>query len=369
MSRTLPSEIAENLKIIRKLDSDLDKVSIINGYKKLIVKIEDLLNTNESKDSKFIDSFIKEINRESKKLEPKQLDCLLTKVEKQINEHKSLVKLDKLNLGRSIIKKVLMRQSYSAGLPKLVDNVLSDESIIKLEKIDQREYYKHVNSDLVLTRYDIAIYVKSLITLIRILAPKIGLLSKYLNDIVNICTRLKMPIPWVLPSEARIAESYLVEEERKIAAFTFTKVKYTFKIYLPGEYDVKKQRRAIRPNLIHSLDASTIAILYQYLNKDLYTVHDCFAVTANNIPLLMYKLKMVYIRLYSTNNYLLDFDNTIRFNINKTYKDDIFKVDGKHIYMSDTKKSEQFPDVNEIINLYNHNNNIEKLTKSSYLLV
>lgn len=52
--------------------------------------------------------------------------------------------------------------------------------------------------------------------------------------------------------------------------------------------------RAIRPNLIHSLDATTIAILYNNLdNIDLYTVHDCFAVTAKQVSLLIFKLKMV----------------------------------------------------------------------------
>ena len=366
--KKLPIEIADNLEILRKLDSELDKVSIINGYTNLINKVDDMLNHDNFKD-KEIDLFEKKINREIKKLEPKQLNCLLTKIKKQVNQLNSLVKLNKLNLGRPIIKKILMRQSYSAGLPKLVNNVLSDESIIRLEKTDNKMYYKHVNSDFIFTRYDIAIYVTSLITLTRILAPKISMLSKYLNDIVNICTRLKMPIPWITPSGADIAESYLMEEERKIAAFTFTKAKYTFKIYLPGEYDVRKQRRAIRPNLIHSLDGSTIAILYQYLNKDLYTIHDCFAVTANNIPLLMYKLKRVYTRLYSTDSYLLDFDNTVRFNINKIYRDKVFKIDDNYINMPDTKKSESFPNVNEIINLYEDGKSTNRLNKSSNLLI
>src|SRR6266536_2091997 len=178
--KKLPIEIADNLEILKKLDSELDKVSIINGYTNLINKVDDMLNHDNFKD-KEIDLFEKKINREIKKLEPKQLN--------------SLVKLNKLNLGRPIIKKILMRQSYSAGLPKLVNNVLSDESIIRLEKTDNKMYYKHVNSDFIFTRYDIAIYVTSLITLTRILAPKISMLSKYLNDIVNICTRLKMPIP------------------------------------------------------------------------------------------------------------------------------------------------------------------------------
>ena len=394
----IPVELEDNLKILRNLDKDLDKISIVNSYTRLIDKVdnmlvqdkyiynqtEPLLKKPESKPLKNIlskskplknsltietDLFLEEIEKENKKLEPKLLNNLLTKVEKQLSELNSLKKLDALDLGRPIIKKVLMRHSYSAGLPTLVNNVLTDESIIQLEKTDDKMYYKHVNSDLIFSRYDIAIYVKSLTTLIRILSPKIDMLSKYLSNIVSICTRLGIPIPWLLPSGANIAGSYLVEEEHKIAAFTFTKAKYTFKVYVPGQYDIKKQKRAIRPNLVHSLDACTIAMLYSNLKKDLYTVHDCFAVTADNIPLLMYKLKMVYIRLYSTNTYLLDFDNTVRFNINKSYGDKVFKVEDNYINMPGRDKSELFPNVNEIINLYDNDKKIDNLKESSNILI
>lgn len=45
------------------------------------------------------------------------------------------------------------------------------------------------------------------------------------------------------------------------------------------------------PNLIHSLDASNIQLLCKFLNENeikipLYTVHDCFASTANNMSIL-----------------------------------------------------------------------------------
>lgn len=41
------------------------------------------------------------------------------------------------------------------------------------------------------------------------------------------------------------------------------------------------------PNLVHSLDASSLALLLNsYFNEGLdniFTVHDCFAVTANSV--------------------------------------------------------------------------------------
>lgn len=83
------------------------------------------------------------------------------------------------------MKKILIRQAYSALLPTLVNNVFSDKSIIELEKIYNKMYYKYVNSDLIYTIHNIAIYVKSLITLIRTLSPKMNALFKCLNNIVG----------------------------------------------------------------------------------------------------------------------------------------------------------------------------------------
>ena len=51
------------------------------------------------------------------------------------------------------------------------------------------------------------------------------------------------------------------------------------------------------PNLIHSLDASSIALLYERLSENntynLFTIHDCFAVTTDKVELLINLLKAV----------------------------------------------------------------------------
>ena len=82
------------------------------------------------------------------------------------------------------------------------------------------------------------------------------------------------------------------------------------------------------PNLIHSLDATTIAILYSSFKNvgPLYTVHDCFGVTANNVPRLILKLKLVYIQLYSSTGYLKKFDTFVKTTINETCGDDTYKI-------------------------------------------
>ena len=209
----LPEQINSSIILVKELNNKLNKNNIIRELDKLIYEVDKRLDDiiykgleeikqksskNLKSDKKFMwtpskefSSFTKNINNQFKLLQIKELDAILNKVEQNIKELKSLIKLDKMNLGRPIIKKVLMRQSYSAGLPTLVDNILLDDSIVEIEK----NLFKHINLDVKFTRYDISIYVKSLIAVTRLVAPKINALSKYLNNIVSICTRLQMHVP------------------------------------------------------------------------------------------------------------------------------------------------------------------------------
>ena len=232
-----------------------------------------------------------------------------------------------------------MRESYSASIPSLVKNALSNEDI-KEHQVDREFYYTYKGSDVKFTRSDMSLYVMSIKEVISRIAPKIKLLSDYLNAIVRICTALEVPVLWRLPHGAEISQSYLASNKKKITPFSFTKSNYTFIKFVSGSYEGGKQRRSLRPNLVHSLDATSIALLYNNISKEvsLYTIHDCFAVTANNVPMLVNKLKLVYIAMYSSTNYLAEFDAMIRLNINTVHGDDKFVVDGNYVYIPDGRK-------------------------------
>lgn len=104
------------------------------------------------------------------------------------------------------------------------------------------------------------------------------------------------------------------------------------------------------PNLINSLDASSIAILYSYLSKnkitDIYTVHDCFAVTANNVETLISDIntKSVYLYIYTGSEYITNLDNLIKETIISQFGKDKFSSDGKYVYVGESKKI-LFPDI------------------------
>jgi DNA-directed RNA polymerase len=109
------------------------------------------------------------------------------------------------------------------------------------------------------------------------------------------------------------------------------------------------------PNIIHSLDATTIALLYKDWQKIgcLYTVHDCFATTANLVPLLINSLKFVYIRLYSDTDYLIQFDELVKTNINKQFGDKVYNMKNNHVCILTQGKDLviQLPDINKVLNL------------------
>lgn len=82
------------------------------------------------------------------------------------------------------------------------------------------------------------------------------------------------------------------------------------------------------PNLIHSLDASSLSLLYDkfhkfYSDPQFLSIHDCFGTTLDKVGNLKTMLVSVYMDIYSNDPYLTKFDN----NIIKQLKDSGIAVD------------------------------------------
>jgi len=115
-----------------------------------------------------------------------------------------------------------------------------------------------------------------------------------------------------------------------------------------------KQKNALMPNLVHSLDSSTLFMLYDsfksnrnYIN--FYSVYDCFGVSVTNIDLLINRLRNVYIELYSNNKYIETFDKDIIEILPKTLsiqhsKSTIkYDIEKRLIYTDEVKQLIQLP--------------------------
>lgn len=91
------------------------------------------------------------------------------------------------------------------------------------------------------------------------------------------------------------------------------------------------------PNLIHSIDAASLTLfadsffkIDRVTVKNLYSIHDCFSVTADNVSTLLSELKSVYI--YSNNNNLEKLNNEILNNIKNAYGENQFDSEKKSYY-------------------------------------
>lgn len=150
---------------------------------------------------------------------------------------------------------------------------------------------------------------------------KIKKLSKYLRNVATVLTALELPITWSLPTGLTIKQSYLQTKSTTITPFMFSKIQLKLKVTIKDKFDANKQIRALMPNLIHSLDGSSLSLLYeQFINsfyfrkKDaiqIFPVHDCFGTTCDKVFILKTILASVYTDLYSSDPYIYKFDKFI----------------------------------------------------------
>jgi DNA-directed RNA polymerase len=151
-------------------------------------------------------------------------------------------------------------------------------------------------------------------------------------------------------------------------------------ISIPGEgYDFQAIQKGFIANFIHSLDAANIHILIKMLkdlNLDhipLYTIHDCFATTPNN----MYKLNKVilsaFIELYFDSNYIVKLNDNIIAQI-CSYGYDIEEIDGKKYFINRNEESDELiplPSIpEELLEKWTEYKKIfiDQIQKSSYFI-
>ena len=287
----------------------------------------------------------------------------------------SLIKILSMKLTRNELKGPIMTFAYNAR-SRTMTFYLSDKMELKKVKVDNNNdnesdvlKYKEIFNlpgekdgfewnELCL----IITYIKKAVSEF---IPKMNELNNYMKSLVKICTKFNIPLPRKLPSGAVVSESYIESKSQQSTPIAFlNKTKYTFKVPVKNKkgeyvYNKRKMTTAIMPNVVHSLDATAIAMLYELLKSptnlkkapvnNIYTVHDCFAMTANNINRLMECLKNTYIKMYSDNVYLLEMDKYVRNHIEQSLNTK-FNEQGNSFKNPDTGRYLRYPNVNDVIN-------------------
>ncbi|KAF1827981.1 bacteriophage type DNA-directed RNA polymerase, partial [Decorospora gaudefroyi] len=112
-----------------------------------------------------------------------------------------------------------------------------------------------------------------------------------------------------LPTGITIRQSYLESKSTSITPFMHSKVKLNLKVTVKDKYDKRKQVRALIPNLINYLDASSLSLLFEEFSNSynnlvqFFSIHDCFGTTCDKVFSLKTTLASVYTDLYSSDPY------------------------------------------------------------------
>jgi DNA-directed RNA polymerase, mitochondrial len=321
-----------------------------NGFEHLT------LLSNESKLFEVLNLFESSKNEDPKDFYQHIINQINIHLEKKINstnsndEKESYERLLKLGLSRSNIKYVIMTKPYNAKDKTLVKYILdtlilnhTENKIITdndgNEKTINIKWYK-INKDSpdqnLVNRSDVELLVKSINDIIYINYPNIKLLSIYLNEIAKIFNKLNLPIIWRLPSGLMISQKYMQKHTTRIKPFSYLNTSLSLTITDKINIDKQKQISALMPNLVHSLDAASLSLLYNSFYNSIegdhinfYSVHDCFGVTAKYIDTLITLLRSVYIDIYSNISYIKKFDNDVINYIITFYGEEQCKYDEK----------------------------------------
>jgi DNA-directed RNA polymerase len=114
------------------------------------------------------------------------------------------------------------------------------------------------------------------------------------------------------PAKMTINQSYL--ELTTVKSKSLYSKKRPVNISLPStSFDDKKNKQAFMPNFIHSMDAANVQLLVntlidKYINNNeninLFTIHDCFATTPNSMSIIDNELRIAFIKMYFSYDFL-----------------------------------------------------------------
>lgn len=359
-----------------------------NGFQHLALLIDDLALSNElnMNDSNSMDSpndFYQFIALKIKNLFSSKLyEHQQGKSTLSPEDVESYRKLASVDIYRTLIKKSVMTIPYnvSAGssLEYLKENFYRERKP-KTSIVKDKDYYIYkLKSDhpnpVIFTELDLKNLRKALSFVIFVDYPKLRALSIYLKLIAKVSNTLQIPIPWILPTGLEINQQFYNKEIIKVKPFTYTKNLLNLSVLDKKNFNRNKQRIALMPNLVHSLDAASLClVIVNYFkeneNVNFYSIHDCFAVPCNKVNNLIGLLKSAYCIIYSNSKYLLEFDSNFRSTIIKFYgKDAISFDDTKGTLILNLKNGIiklKYPSIQSVIDINSSNINFKN---SNYII-
>ena len=286
--------------------------------------------------------------------------------------------IQKIKLTRKIIKRTVMTIPYNISLNGTGKQL--EEHFKKIWVLKNYEFLipENISVDglsFTITSKDFGLLSKLVYNVLTTDIPSLKKLTNYFKKIINILNLINIPITWETPAGLKMRFQQ-IKFESKLIKNKLIKTSKPITISIPTDkIDKIKMLRSFMPNFIHSLDASNVHLLLKNLSINnkipLYTIHDCFASTPNNIELLDLKVKEAFIEIYfKDKGYLLKSHNKIITQIKETCE--IFIENGKECIEIYTNKNDkvyvELPQLPKAFQNNNLNEFIKGLLQSKYFI-
>jgi hypothetical protein len=240
------------------------------------------------------------------------------KVKKIIDENPLHVRLKYLKLDRKIVKRSIMTIPYNVTENGIVEHLKEFFYVNINKKKDDSDQYVYeymyspkkekIHGSVAITGGDLFMLAKIIYNVLYEVHPELKNVVSYFKNMVNLLTKLELPVVWITPGGLIIKQKYAKKKSDRVRSGLFKGADYT--IVIPtGKIDKVSQQNAFMPNLIHSMDGSTITLLAKRLKtlgiKNIYTIHDCFATTADNVSIINELVREAFCEIYSDERFLL----------------------------------------------------------------
>jgi DNA-directed RNA polymerase, mitochondrial len=232
-------------------------------------------------------------------------------------------KLDYIEIIRRFIKRAMMTIPYGATIRGIVNQLKTDFFQIT-EVVKGKPLYGLIDDKYNKYKIDFNLNYKEINALGRILHDilyetfgNLTLLVDYFKDMNKQLKKLNLNPMWLTPGGLIIEQRYVFTEEKELISSILGKRKsITRRTPIKDKINLKKQNEGIVPNVVHSFDASNIALLVKELlknkhNINILTIHDCFATNANNVELMSWHVKFAFSMLYSNKSFVNNYHNFI----------------------------------------------------------
>jgi DNA-directed RNA polymerase len=255
------------------------------------------------------------------------------KIQEYIKNDNSLAILENINITRSFIKPGIMTISYGAtsrGIgDQLIINNFKQLDLVKGKRLTYvltKKEFNKTEFDIHLTVKQIFVLGKAIHSVLYEVFPNLTILVKYLKDMNKLLKIFKLPTIWLSPAGLIIEQKYAPLKKRNLETSILGKRKSISITEMNRNLiDLRKQNNSIVPNVVHSFDASNIALLVENISSNftikkmnLITIHDCFATNANDVDEMILKVKLSFIALYSDRSFIEAYHNFILDFIKKT---------------------------------------------------